>query len=349
MEAQPVSCNCQEHIFDQGDFSRIDEQEDRLFYERERFVSHLDTQALATTEKLIGDLIIEDQPVILDLMAGWDSHIPESVQPGSAVGLGLNQNELAANKSLTKFVIHDLNTDPVLPFSDNTFDVVLNTVSVDYLTSPQAIFKETARVLKPGGLFLVIFSNRMFQQKAVKVWRESDENQRIDLVRDLFNKTGFFETAHLFVSKGKPRPADDKYAGRIALSDPVYAVYAEKKGKDNARRERPIIDNPHSRIADPEDLAEKKRLIKKTLCCPHCGQKMEKWEVPDNPFGQTWDNDFMYICFNDECPYYVRGWDVMARQTKGSMSYRLMYNPEKDCCLPIPVPTPLALRESIIK
>ena len=349
MNAQPVSCNCQEHYSGQENYSRLDEQDDSLFYEQERFVSHLDSKALAAAEELIGGLIVEERPVILDLMAGWDSHIPESVKPERAVGLGLNKKELDANKSLTEYIIHDLNADPVLPWADNTFDVVLNTVSVDYLTSPQAVFKEVERVLKPGGLFLVIFSNRMFQQKAVKIWREATEDQRLDLARDLFAQTGNFNQTSTFISKGKPRPADDKYAGVIPCSDPIYAVYAEKKGGDPARRARPRIDSPFSQKADPDELEAKKREIKQNHCCPYCGQKMEKWEVPDNPFIQTWDNDFMYICFNDECPYYVRGWDVMTRQTKGSMSYRLMYNPENDCCLPIPVPTPLALREGIIE
>ena len=101
------------------------------------------------------------------------------------VGLGLNENELKINKSLTEFVIHDLNHDPHLPFSDNTFDAVLNTVSVDYLVKPVEVFQEVNRVLKPGGLFLVIFSNRLFPQKAVKIWRQSSEEERLILVRGL--------------------------------------------------------------------------------------------------------------------------------------------------------------------
>ena len=76
---------------------------------------------------------------------------------------------------------------------------------------------------------------------------------------------------------------------------------------------------------------------------------MKKWAVPDNPFSQTWDNEFMYICFNDACPYYVRGWDHMAREVQKSISYRLMYNPERDYCLPIPVPSPFALKEGIVE
>jgi hypothetical protein len=75
---------------------------------------------------------------------------------------------------------------------------------------------------------------------------------------------------------------------------------------------------------------------------------MRKWAVPNNLFSNNWDNEFMYICFNDCCPYYVRGWDFMNKKGNRGVSYRLMYNPEKDCCSPIPVPTPGALREGII-
>jgi len=157
-------------------FSRIDESDDTVFYSTERFVSHIDSFALSTIETLIGELIIEEKPVILDLMASWDSHIPDKLRPSKVVGLGLNEKELQQNKALSEYVLHDLNSNFRLPFEDNSFDAVLNTVSVDYMTLPVQVFQEVGRILKPGGLFLVVFSNRMFPEKAVKVWRESGES-----------------------------------------------------------------------------------------------------------------------------------------------------------------------------
>ena len=59
-------------------------------------------------------------------------------------------------------------------------------------------------------------------------------------------------------------------------------------------------------------------------------------------------NEFTYICFNDNCPYYVGGWNHMLKSVNRICSYRFMYDPEKDVCVPIPVPGPKALRESII-
>jgi SAM-dependent methyltransferase len=330
-------------------FSRLDESDDRMFYAKDRFVPHLDSVALATIEKLVETLVIEESPVILDLMASWDSHLSAMLRPSRVIGLGLNENELKRNRDLSEFVVHDLNQDPRLPLPDNTFDAVINTVSVDYMTRPVEVFKEVGRILKAGGLFLVIFSNRMFSEKAVKLWRQSSEEERILLVEDFFREAGAFGKTTLFVSRGKPRPKDDKYAQYAIPSDPVYAVYGEKQGGQASSKQRPQFTFFYGERVDQQELKRRKRQIKATLLCPYCGEKMKKWAVPDNPFEVTWENEFMYICFNDRCPYYVRGWDHMSREGNRGVSYRLMYHPEKDVCMPIPVPSPKALRESIIE
>lgn len=223
-------------------FARRDETDDGIFYSVDRFVEHLDSVALSTVERIIGGLIIEERAVILDLMAGWDSHIPDTVNPLRVTGLGLNENELLKNEALTDHVLHDLNENPVLPLDDSTFDVVLNTVSVDYMTQPVQVFREVGRVLKPNGLFLVIFSNRMFPQKVVKLWWRLSEEERVVLVEELFRYSDAFEEPRVLVSRGKPRPADDKYAHTGLPSDPVYAVFAEKKGPNPQPRPLPRID-----------------------------------------------------------------------------------------------------------
>ena len=46
-------------IFAREKFSRLDESDDADFYAKDRFVSHLDSLALSTVERLIGDLVIE--------------------------------------------------------------------------------------------------------------------------------------------------------------------------------------------------------------------------------------------------------------------------------------------------
>ncbi|MEW5765368.1 MAG: methyltransferase domain-containing protein [Acidobacteriota bacterium] len=327
-------------------FSRLDEGDDAVFYARDRFVSHLDSRALIVLERLVGALLVEERPSVLDLMASWDSHIPPSVRPSRLAGIGLNPRELARNPLLTERHLLDLNRTPALPFEDDSFDAVLNCLSVDYLTRPEEIFRETARVLKPGGLFLVAFSNRYFPSKAVRVWRESSEEERIDYVRGLFASCPDFLEPAAFLARGLPRPARDRYAGLLESSDPVCALYAEKRG-GTAGRERP---RPESVVFDgptAEEIRRRAGDAAASLTCPHCGHRLSRWAVPQTPFTE-WDAEFLYICFNDACPYFARGWTTMARQGNRTCSYRFLLDPRNGSWMAIPVPSPSALRESIV-
>lgn len=334
--------------FGENAFARLDETDDEVFYARDRFVQHLDSSALATVEQLIGQLVVEKNASILDLMASWDSHIPAQIKASRVVGLGLNKKELEQNTSLTEFLLHDLNKNPVLPLPDASFDAVINTVSVDYMINPVATFREVGRILKPGGLFLVIFSSRMFPQKATQVWRQAGENERIILVEEFFRHSEMFDPTKVFIAKGRPRPQDDKYAHAGILSDPIYAVYADRLGAKDGRQPRPEISSQYGSLLPAETLSQRMDAIKDTLRCPHCGEIMRKWAVPNTPF-TTWDNEFMYICFNDTCPYLMRGWEAMNKQGNRGLSYRLMYDPIRDRCMPVPVPSLDALKESIIE
>lgn len=327
-------------------FDRIDKGDDAEFYASDRFVPHVDSSALATIEHLIKRLIVEQRPRILDLMAGWDSHLSPATKPSRVIGLGLNYHELSRNEALNAFIIHDLNKDPRLPFEDQSFDAVLNTVSVDYLTRPFDVFADVARVLKPGGLFLVSFSNRMFETKATKIWRESSEEERIILVEDFFDRTGLFTRPDVFVSKNKPRPADDKYAPLGIPGDPVYAIFAERTGGGKSIRPRQLDDMTGLPLPDPLVLRDKLAEVGRTGRCPYCDDLLRKWQVPSNPFIE-WDVDYMSICFNDQCPYFVRGWNAMYRGGGRGFSHRFMYDPVHDRCLNVPVPTVRALRDGI--
>lgn len=208
------------------DLGRDDETPDTDFYANPRFVDHLDATALKTVEQIYGRLI-SPESAILDLMAGPDSHLSKVKNPSRIVGLGLNRIELEANSSLSEYVIHDLNIDPQLPFPDNSFDVVVNTVSVDYLTRPLEVFREVSRVLKPDGIFIVVFSNRMFPPKAVQIWKRSTEKQRVELVRRMFTLSGRFRIEGYQESIGKPRPPEDKYYKLGIPSDPIYSVWGK--------------------------------------------------------------------------------------------------------------------------
>jgi SAM-dependent methyltransferase len=327
--------------------SREDETDDAVFYAGERLVYHIDERANQTVRRIIGTLCIESAPTILDLMASWDSHLPEKVVPAHMVGLGMNEEELRRNDRLDRYVLHDLNKNPKLPFDDESFDVVLNIVAVDYLVKPFQVFAEVARVLKPGGLFLVTFSNRLFQPKAVRIWCEADEIMRLMIVDDYFRSVPEFGRTQQFSSRGKPRPKDDKYAGLGIPSDPIWAVYAEKQGAPADRLPRPEIPPEPDPCPPLGVVNERKKNVRETLRCPYCEELLVKFEVPLSPFCE-WASEYMYICFNNDCPYLIRGWDVMAEQGNPGFSYRLMYNPDLNRCMPVPLPSTRAERTTLV-
>lgn len=333
-------------VYDERAFQRIDEGNDREFYATDRMVPHLDGAALDAVTEIVGALVVEDRPEILDLMASWDSHLGSKVEPARAVGLGLNRHELDANPALDERIVHDLNRNPTLPFADASFDVVLNTVSVDYMTRPFHVVAEVARVLRPGGLFLVVFSNRYFPEKVVRVWREASDQERIMIVED-YLRSADFGPSSTYTVQGRPRPESDRYAHLGLPSDPIFAVWAEKTGGADGRPERRPPDLEPWYLRDPEELARRKARVADTLACPYCGERLLKWAVPQTPFTE-WDQEFMFICFNDRCPYLLRGWQAMQQQGNSGFSYRLMFNPGNRRCMPIPVPNLRALRGNIV-
>ena len=207
-------------------FHRSDEANDEFFYTVPRLVNHIDVTAAKQIEELYASLIT-DNAKVLDLMSSIHSHLPQDLKIHSLTGLGLNQEELEQNPRLDEQVVHNLNARPILPFSDECFDTVICSLAIEYLNKPANIFKEVARVLKPGGNFILTFSNRWFPTKAIHLWMNLHEFERMGLVSEYFINSGRFENINSYSVRGLVRPEEDRY--NLPMSDPVYAVWATTK------------------------------------------------------------------------------------------------------------------------
>jgi hypothetical protein len=79
--------------------------------------------------------------------------------------------------------------------------------------------------------------------------------------------------------------------------------------------------------------------------CPYCDTPLVKWA---NPTLASWSGSFQYVCFSDECPYFVRGWAWMRDHFNVHASYRHRLDPMTGETGPLPVWSKDALRSSIL-
>ena len=213
-------------FFSDDAFQRKDETVDSEFYTQARHINHLDEAAQKQLKTVYNDLI-PPRSDILDLMSSINSHIDDRLERNKITGLGMNEEELAVNPCLDDIIVHDINQQQRLPFDDASFDIVVCSLSIEYITQPSRLFDEVARTLRPGGRFIISFSNRWFPTKAVQVWNNLHDFERIGLVMEHFIGSAHFGDINTYSLRGIPRPSNDRH--KIPLSDPIYVVWADRE------------------------------------------------------------------------------------------------------------------------
>ncbi len=212
--------------FPPGATDRADPGDDASFHAAPRLVQHLDARCREELAACYGRLLLPGMRV-LDLMASHDSHLPP--EEFELAGLGMNADELATNPRLAKRVVQDLNADPQLPWPARHFDAVVCTASIEYLTRPRAVLDEVRRVLRPGGVLALAFSDRWFPTKAIAVWSRLHEFERLGLAQHLLHGAGF-TSLRSESWRGAARPADDKYSSQRAFADPLFTAWGYAPG-----------------------------------------------------------------------------------------------------------------------
>lgn len=210
-------------------FARSDEREDSHFYGEPRLISHVDDQADRNL-RTVYQRFLKPGLRVLDLMSSKDSHLPDT--PGLTVtGLGMNDQEMAANPALSHWIVHDLNADPAIPESlfKSHFDAVVCSLSIEYLTHPVEVLHSALERLVPGGVMLVGFSDRWFPAKAVTGWMDLHPFERSGHVLQWLREAGFKGEAGSVSIRNDWRPRNDPhFLETRGVSDPVFVAWSYK-------------------------------------------------------------------------------------------------------------------------
>ena len=212
-----------QQLLTEGQRAKPDESDDALFYAEPRFVHHLDAAFRARLTALYRERIPTDA-VVLDLMSSWVSHLPEDRHYRQVIGHGLNPKELAANPRFDRHWCQNLNAIPSLPLEDDSIDVALVVAGWQYLQQPEAVAAELLRVVRPGGQLIVAFSNRMFWQKAPRIWSDASDGDRLAYVAQVLAAQGWPSPERI----GEVTPLQGPLGWLGAKGDPFFAVVASR-------------------------------------------------------------------------------------------------------------------------
>lgn len=77
-----------------------------------------------------------------------------------------------------------------------------------------------------------------------------------------------------------------------------------------------------------EELLQKYMEMDKPAC-PHCSAEMTLWEVPQIACGDGlgWGTPYLFVCFNDNCASYNKGWNHLQDSMEAIASYRCILEP----------------------
>lgn len=71
------------------------------------------------------------------------------------------------------------------------------------------------------------------------------------------------------------------------------------------------------------------KYLKEKHTCPHCKEELKLCHAPPVHVGDGlgWGSEYLFICLNDECPLFVKGWKYIEDQYGHVGSYRYMEIP----------------------
>lgn len=100
-----------------------------------------------------------------------------------------------------------------IPYDDSSFDMVIADNVLEHLAAPEAVFHEVARVLRPGGLFLVKTPNKWHYMPLIARLTPTSFHRFVIRVRKSREMDDVFPTRY----RANSRRALQRYAGQSGL------------------------------------------------------------------------------------------------------------------------------------
>ena len=220
------ACNIlPEYTINADNTRRLDETDDALHYQQPDFEDTFDRIGGQALSDAYAEFL---QPGmrILDIMCGAQSYLPSRISGLHATGIGLNEQELQANRQLAEYFVHNVNRDRKLPFEDNQFDAIVFTAAVEYLVDPHETFRELHRITRPNGTIIVSFTDHWNSYKNIALWQELPLFERLRLVMTYLGQGGNISKPGTLTIRGLERDTEDRRYPDKPEADPVFICYA---------------------------------------------------------------------------------------------------------------------------
>mmetsp|Transcript_11232 Transcript_11232/g.12829 ORF Transcript_11232/g.12829 Transcript_11232/m.12829 type:complete len:657 (-) Transcript_11232:104-2074(-) len=143
---------------------------------------------------------LEDGMSVLELGAAENSYLPSGLKLDRHVGVGAVKKQMDKNDALTERLVVDLNncideigvnSTEFDSMGTETFDYIISSNTVDFLSKPREVFRSVWRLLKPGGKFIVAFSSKdayadKFGDVQINLWRSYTDDQHMWIMGSYF-------------------------------------------------------------------------------------------------------------------------------------------------------------------
>lgn len=71
-------------------------------------------------------------------------------------------------------------------------------------------------------------------------------------------------------------------------------------------------------------MSDREYKVKEAPTCPHCKSAMEQMDSRH----LDWGLPFLWVCFNNNCTFFMKGWKHMMESYGQLVSYRFMIQPD---------------------